>query len=42
MLDEIKLFSIYEGCPSKSWTFGITQDCVSGIIRVLIDLFINT
>ena len=23
---------LYEGCPSKSWTFVITRDFVSGII----------
>ena len=21
-------FQVYKGCPSKSWTFLITQDCV--------------
>ena len=23
---------IYEGCPSKSWTFVIKRDCLSGIL----------
>ena len=23
---------MYEGCPSKSWTFVITRDCVPGIL----------
>ena len=22
----------YEGCPSKSWTFAIKRDCLSGIL----------
>ena len=25
-------YVIYEGCPSKSWTFVITRDCVPGIL----------
>ena len=33
--------SIYEGCPSKLWTFVITQDCVSGILWTFNDMFIN-
>ena len=35
-----KLFVIYEGCPSKSCTFFITQDCAIGIIWNLYDLYI--
>ena len=31
---------LYEGCPSKSWTFGITQDCVQVILWYFQDVFI--
>ena len=27
------VFGVYEGCPSKSWTFVITRDFVPGILR---------
>ena len=27
----VSMYIIEEGCPSKSWTFVIKRDCVSGI-----------
>ena len=41
--DLIHVFMIvymYEGCPSKSCTFFITEDCVVGVIYNLYDLYI--
>ena len=31
---------MYEGCPSKSWTFLITQDCVQITLCYLKGVFI--
>ena len=31
---------MYEGCPSKSWTFVIKRDCLSGILWNLYDMLI--
>ena len=31
---------MYEGCPSKSWTFVIKRDCVSRFLSNLYDMFI--
>ena len=31
---------VYEGCPSKSWTFVITQDCVQVTLWYFKDVFI--
>ena len=31
---------MYEGCPSKSWTFVVKRDFVSGILWNLYDMFI--
>ena len=39
-IDDIKSLYMYEGCPSKSWTFVIKRDCVSGMLRNLQDVFI--
>ena len=30
----------YKGCPSKSWTFVITRDCVTLILCYFADVFI--
>ena len=33
IIEFVKLLNlIYEGCPSKSWTFVITRDCVPVIL----------
>ena len=31
---------MYEGCPSKSWTFVISRDCVPVILLCIQDVFI--
>ena len=36
----LNAYTMYEGWPSKSWTFVITRDCLSGILRNLCHMFI--